>query len=144
MTNFNARTLIVEPNSSYLSNIHTSPIMVPNTSTMGLMMLLSTFQYQPSLMGPMYAGAAATAGKAAFITSGGQAYQDRLAAMVTKNVIDVIHSAGITDTEMAITLGTAKIIRDRRIDVNGPKLGSIKTSLTATLGSGSLGIKYEW
>lgn len=133
-------TLVPEPNASYLSHTST-PIIAPmDSSTLGLMMLLSTFQYQAPYMNPVYSNAASQAGKAAFITSGGQNVQDRL----TDQSKDIAKSMGLTDTEIGILAGSAKVYRDRQINVNGPKVYSVRTKLTADQNSGSIVFKYEW
>lgn len=140
-----AHTIVAENNISYLSSIHNTPILdPPGGATVGLMMLLSSFQYQAPYMGPIYSEAAANAGKAAFNLSGGQAFQDKFLSHMNNIGKDMVHSIGVTDTELGIVLGTLKTIRDRQLSVNGPPFHLIKTNLTAALGSGSIGVKYEW
>ncbi len=142
-SNLNAYTLV--PNQTYLSRTDLVHNQTPlNGSTLGLMMLLSTFQYQAPHMAPTYSNAASQAGKAAFIVSGGQSFQDKLIAIATNKTLDLVHSIGITNTELGVVFGTAKVLRDRKIDFNGPKLFLIKTNLTFTPNSANLGFKYEW
>ncbi len=95
-------------------------------------------------MGPMYSGAAGQAGKAAFIESGGQALQDRFLSVMVHKSKDVANSIGITDGELGATLGTLKVIRDRQINLSGPRMYSVKTDLTINQSSGSMNFKYEW
>ena len=142
---FNAYTA-PDPNSSYFiyykggMQVH-EPM---EGSTMALMMLVATLQWQAPMAGPTYSNAAAQAGKAAYIVSGGQGAQDKVASIAAKNAGDGLHSIGITDAELGVVLGTAKVIRDKSVDVNGPRLGHIRTHLTATTNNASLGIRYEW
>ena len=134
-------------NQSYLAcfkNCPAPPTQPIGGSTMGILMLLSTLQYQAPYMNPAYSNAASQAGKAAFIQSGGQAFQDKVSSMASTKAEsvakDAIHSVGITDTEAGVVLGTAKVIRDKKIDVNGPKIYFIKTHLTVTQDGGSVGL----
>jgi hypothetical protein len=144
-TSLSYSTLSPEPNSSYLSNYHHSSIADPiSGSTMGLMMFLSTLQYQSPYMNPTYSNAANQIGKMSFVESGGQNLQDRFVSMVTKDGIDIVHSLGITDKEMGVFLGITKVVRERRISLTGPKIYSIGTSLTADPNSGNIGFKYDW
>ena len=143
--NINAYTMAQNPNSSYLLYKTNMVINQPmDGSTLGLMMLVTTLQWQPTLTGPTYSNAASQAGKAAFIMSGGQGAQDKVTNIVTKNATNAIHSIGITDTEVGVILGAAKIARDRRIDINGPRIFGGKSHLTLNQNSGSLGIGWEF
>lgn len=136
-----ACTLVPEVNTSYLSQTSVTPAVAPmGGSTMGLMMLLSTFQYQAPYMGPTYSNAASQAGKAAFIQSGGQKMEDGLRGYGVKQAKD----AGLTDAEAVVLFGAAKTLRNRQLDFNGPRVYSIKTHLTLGTESGSVGLKYEW
>lgn len=142
-SNLNACALVAEPNSSYLYNTHAQPVVIPLSSpTMGLMMLLSTFQYEAPYMNPTYSGAASEVGKAAFITSGGQAIQDKEIGVFTKDGTNFAHSIGLTDTELGMVGFTAKTIRRHELNINGPKVLGIKINLTADPQSGSIGLKY--
>lgn len=137
-------TLVAEPNSSYLSNTHSTSMVMPlSDPTMGLMMLLSTFQYQAPYMNNTYSNAASQAGKAAFVVSGGQAVQDKFVNSETKDGIDFAHSIGLSDTEMGIVGFAGKTIRSRQFNVRGPSIGPVKSSLTGTNNSGSIGFKYD-
>jgi hypothetical protein len=107
------------------------------------MALLSTFQYQAPPVNPTYTVAFATVSRAAFAQSGGAAMQSKATQLATKDATDMVHSAGVTDTEMAIVLGTAKTIRDKSLNVNGPKIYFIHTNLTATQNSGTLGLRWD-
>lgn len=138
-------TLIPSPNSSYLYNIHSPVLQDPfSGSTMGLMMILSAFQYQPSGISQNYSNALNNASKAAFIQSGGQSMEDQFVSKTTVMFADTAHSMGLTDSEMGIVFGSAKIFKYKQMDLNGPKFYSIKTHLTINQNSGSLGLKYEW
>jgi len=142
-------TTVPPVNSTYLNNTHIQlPADPLSGSTMGIMMLLSTLQYQAPYMSPTYSNAASQAAHAAFIDVGGQAFQDKTNSKVsdiaTKTFLDAAHSVGVTDTELAIVAGTAKTFRDRGFNVNGPKIYGVKTNLTGNQNSGSLGLKYEW
>ncbi len=140
-----ASTIVSDTNSSYFNDTHLSIAPDPiSGSTMGVMMLLSTLQYQAPYMGPMYSGAAGQAGKAALIESGGQAFQDKFLSVMGHKSKDVAHSIGITDGELGATLGTLKVIRDRQINLSGPRMYSVKTDLTINQSSGSMNFKYEW
>jgi hypothetical protein len=70
--------------------------------------------------------------------------QDKASGVVSKDALGVAHNIGLTDQEMAVFLGTATIVRNRQIDVNGPKILSIKPHLTLSPNSVILGIKYGW
>jgi hypothetical protein len=133
------------PNSSYLSNLHSPDIKAPmDSTTMGLMMMLSTLQYQAPYLNNTYSNAVSQASKAAFITSGGQAMQDSIANNFTKNGLDFARSAGLTDTEMGIVGFTAKTVRSRQVNIKGPTFGPIKSSIQGTNNSGSIGLKWEF
>jgi len=110
---------------------------------MGVLMLLSVFQYQAPYMG-QYSNAASQAGKAAYIQSGGQAMQDKAISKAEGIGKDGIHSVGLTDQEMGVFLGTANVLRSRQIDVNGPKILSTKIHLTISPSNATLGLKYEF
>ena len=141
----NACTLASDVNSSYLANTGHIPTFAPTSGpTTGLMMLLSTLQYQAPYMNPTYSNAASQAGKAAFVESGGQAFQDKTVGMTTREGIDFAHSIGINDTEMGIVGFTAKTLRSRQVNFKGPSIGPVKSNLTGTENSGSIGFKYEW
>ena len=139
--NLSAYTLVPD-NATYLNCYKSCPIAPQPMSgpTVGLMMLLSTLQYQAPYMNPVYANAASQAGKAAYIQSGGQAMQNKLTSQATDQTKDFAHSIGITDTEMGVVLGTAKVVRDKQLDVNGPKIYFIKTHLTVGEDHGSIGL----
>lgn len=140
-----ACTLMPSPNETYLANTAykgQEPSM--DGGSLGLMMLLSTFQLTSPTMNPAYSNAANQAGKAAYIQSGGQAKQDRFLTMAERNARDTAHQVGITDTEMTVVLTTAKVVKDRKVDLKGPSLYDVKTSLTADPSSATLGFKYEW
>jgi hypothetical protein len=109
-------------------------------SAVGLMMILSTLQYQAPYLNPTYSNAASQAGKAAFIQVGGQDVQNKITAQATNQAKDVVHSMGITDTEMGAVFGGAKVIRDRQVDVNGPKIYFIKTHITVGQDHANVGL----
>jgi hypothetical protein len=137
-----AYTLVPEPNSSFL--YRTKDVQIPQMpmsgGTLGILMILSTLQYQAPHMNPTYSNAASQAGKAAFVQSGGQGLQDQLTSKAEGAAKDAIRAVGITDTEVGAVLGTAKVVRDRQIDVNGPKIYFIKTHVTVGQDHGSLGL----
>jgi hypothetical protein len=142
----NAYTLVPEPNSTYLGHTSGSLVVADPMSgpTMGLMMLLSTLQYQAPYMNPVYSNAASQIGKVAFVQSGGQAVQDKTLSFATKDGLDFAHSIAITDAEMGIVGLTLKTIRARQLNLNGPKFYSIKTDLTINQQTASMEIKYAW
>lgn len=137
-------SLVQEPNSSYLVNLQLISKPQLDSPTIGLMMVLSTLQYQAPYLSPNYSNAAYQASKAAQIESGLSDVQARVMKLVTNNAKDTIKSIGITDTEMVILLGTTSTIRNKNLDLKGPELGSIKTHLNINTNSGSVGFKYDW
>lgn len=143
--NLKASTLAPTPNSSYLVNTGKVPtIGTTDGPTMGLMMMLSDFQYQAPYMNPTYSNAVSQAGKAAFVQSGGQAMQDKMTKYGTDNALKTAHEIGLTDTEMGIVGGTYKIYRSKQINVNGPKIAPINTNLTITQSSATIGLKWSF
>ena len=143
--NLTAHTLVVDTNSTYLANTGHTPVVAPLSSpTLGLMMFLSSFQYTSGYIDPMYADAANKAGQAAYITSGAQAIQDKFVQDETRSGTGFAHSIGVTDTEMGIAGLTYKTLRKRELDLNGPKILEVKTTLQGTQTGGSLGLRYEW
>jgi hypothetical protein len=106
---------------------------------MGLMMLLSTLQYQAPHIGPFYQEAAKKVGRAAFVESGGQSAQDGVLRMAT----DKGKEAGL-ESQMALLVGAAKTVRDRELTLNGPKIDFVKTKLTVSPNSGTLGFGWNW
>jgi hypothetical protein len=144
-SNLYSCTIVPSPNSSYLYNTHTPTIQDPlGSSTMGLMMILSTFQYQAPTMNQNYSTALNSASKAAFIQSGGQNMENKVIYRTTSMFTDTAHSIGITDPEMIAVFGTAKVIRSRQMNINGPKIYSISTHISVNQNSGNLSFKYEW
>lgn len=144
-SNLSAYTLVPEPNGTYLSKTANIPIANPlSGSTMGLMMLLSTFQCQASSMGSTYSTAVTQASKAAAIISGEQDIQNKLIKIITNDSKDTLHSIGITDTEAGLVLETAKTIKNRQLQINGPKIYLIKTKLTIGQDNGSIGLGYNF
>lgn len=144
--NLNACTLVQEPNSTYLSHTSGTPTIATPLSgpTMSLMMLMSTLQYQAPYVNPAYSNAAAQAGKAAFVETGGQAMQDRFIGIATTDGKNTAHSIGLTDTELGIFLISAKTLETHQLSINGPRIYSVKTSLTAKENSGSIGLKWDF
>ena len=146
--NLNAYTVALDANTSYLHNTHYMAAPDPlSGSTMGLLMLLSTFQYQAPYMSPTYSNAFTQASKAAYIESGGQAFQDRLGSAATKNATTAVHYVGITDPEMGAVYGgykVYKIYKAKQLDFNGPKLFSVKTHLTCGQNGGTIGLRWEF
>lgn len=136
-----AYALQPDTNSSYLSNykFH-GPAPQMDSSAIGLMMILSTLQYQAPYVAPGYSNAAAQAGKAAYIQSGGQAIQDKVASKVESKVKETCHDIGITDGAIGAVLGTAKVVRDRQVDFNGPRLFMVHTHVTLGPDHGLLGL----
>jgi hypothetical protein len=134
-----------EDNSTYLANTKLMPATQPiGEGTVGLLMLMSTLQYQAPYMNPIYSNAASQAGKAAFVQSGGQGTQDKVMQKAEAQAKDAAHSVGVTDTEIGIVLGSAKIVRDKQVDLNGPKIFFIKTHLTVGQDRGSVGLKMDF
>ena len=136
-----ACTLVPEANVSYLAHTSGTPVVAPMSgSTMGLMLFLSTLQYQPSYLGPAYSGPAAQAGKAAFVEAGGPQSQNNLRTYS----LDQGHEMGITNAEGAVVFGAARIIQKRQIDWTGPSFYSVKPHLTLSPNSGTLGLKWSF
>jgi len=136
-----ACTLVPEANVSYLAHTSGTPVVAPMSGpTLGLMMFLSTLQYQSSYLGPTYSNAAGQAGKAAFVEAGGPQGQNNLRTYG----LNQSHEMGLTNAEGAIIFGTARILQKRQIDWTGPSLYSVKPHLTLSPQSGSIGLKYEW
>lgn len=140
-TNINSYTLLSDPNTFYWSNTkNMGSITSINDPSIGLLVILSVFQYQTPYINPMYSEAANKASQAAFIQSGAQTAQDKISQIG----IDFAHSMGVNDMEMGIFVGTVKTVKNRQMEINGPKLYSIKTHLTGTQNSTNIGFKYEW
>jgi len=147
-----AYTLMPEPNSTYLYNTHTIPVQEPlSGSTMGLMMLLSSLQYQAPYVPSQYQQAASQAGKAAFIDVGGQATQDQANAAIGKmgkqasdTALGIVHSIGITDTELGASYMVYKVLNDRKIDLSMIKIGGVRFNLTLDPQDVSVGLNYGW
>lgn len=140
-----AYTEVPDVNCTYLSRTSGTPVFTDpmSGSTIGIMMILSTFQLQAPCTGPC-ADATSQAAKAAYIQGGLQSTQDKMGSKAENQVKNSLHSVGITDTEMGIVLGSAKVVRDRQINVNGPKIGFIKTHFTITENSGTIGLRWNW
>lgn len=135
----------VPDNSTYLYKINIPTVTDPfSGSTIGLLMILSTFQYQSPTANPAYSNALGQASKAAYVQVGGQAFQDKVMGIATDKGKNVIHSMGITDGQMGAVLGAYMIARDRRLSLDGPKIYSINTHLTYGVGNANIGFKYEW
>ncbi len=142
----NSCSLVQQDNISYLYQTSHVPVIADPLSgpVTGILMLLSTLQYQAPYMNPKYSDAAAQAGKSAYIQVGGQSMQDKTVSVVTNKGTGFAHSIGITDFEMGAVGGAAKIIRTKQINLRGPGLWGIKTTISATPNSGTLGFRYEW
>lgn len=132
------------PNDFYLADTHYTAPKLADSSTAGLMMLLSTFQYQAPYMSPVYSNAASQLGKAAYIQSGAQSFQDKFLQSRERDLRDIARDLGITDGEAAVFLGTAKIVRDKQISLDGPKIHSISTHLTGDQSSGKIMLKWDY
>lgn len=140
-----ASTIVAETNISYMSHTHVVAVQEPlSGTTIGLLMLLSTLQYQAPYMSPIYSTAALQIGQKAFVDSGGKSFQDRFLSNMEIRGKNLTHEIGITDGELGATLGTLKVIRDRQINLNGPRIYSVKTGLTADPNSASMKFNYEW
>lgn len=140
-----ACTLAVDPNSTYLNHIANIPTVQPaNDPILGLMMLLSTLQYQAPYMNSTYSNAANQAGKAAYTESGGQQLQNNFVQKVSKEATETGHNLGLTDTEMGVLFETAKTAKTHKLDLNGPKVYFIKTHLTIEENKGSIGLGWNW
>ena len=135
----------VPDNSTYLYKTNVPTVTDPlSGSTVGLLMVLSTFQYQPPTANPAYSNALGQASKAAYIQVGGQAFQDRVMGVATDKGKNVMHSIGFTDGQMGAVLGAYIVARDRQVSLDGPKIYSIKSHLTANQTGANIGFKYEW
>jgi hypothetical protein len=140
-----AYTLSVDLNSTYLSQTSTLPATRHiNDPTLGLMMLLSTLQYESPYMNQTYSNAANQAGKAAYVESGGQGLQNNFLQRLGKETTDAGHQMGLTDTEMGILFETAKTAKTHKLDINGPKVYFMKTRLTIEESRGSVGVGWSW
>jgi hypothetical protein len=141
-----AYTLMPEPNQTYL--VQTKNVVVPTDplsgSTVGLMMVLSSFQYQSPTLNTTYSSALNQASHAAFVEVGGQAFQDKTTSYATRNGTDFAHSIGLTDGEMGLAAFTLRTVQRKQINLNGPKVYGIKGSLTLTPNSYNVGFKYEY
>ncbi|CAM6004848.1 unnamed protein product [Sphagnum balticum] len=137
-----AYTGMPSDNSTYLSCFKNCPVVKPQMdgSTMGLLMILSTLQFNTSMVPPAYSSAAQQAGHAAYVQSGGQSTQDNLTGKASAEGMNVLHSLGITDTEAGIVGGGLKIVRDKQVNVNGPKIYFIKTHITVGQDNANLGL----
>lgn len=149
MQSFSSPTLncltSVEANSSYLATVNAPHIAnVPDSGSIGLMMILSTFQYYPTANNPTYSNAIGQASKAAFIQSGGQGVQDKLASKALDVAKDSFHYLGITDGQLGTVFGAAKVIRDRQINTPGPNIYNINTHLTISQTGGSIGLGWKF
>ena len=91
-----------------------------------------------------YSNAATQASKAAAIVSGEQDMQDRFIKLITNDSKDAMHSVGITDTEAGIVLETAKTIKNKQLQINGPKIYLIKSKLTIGQDNASIGLGYNF
>ena len=149
--NLNACTLVPEVNSSYLYDTHYSGHDPLSGSTMGLMMLLSSLQYQaPYIPGP-YQQAAQQAGHSAYIMVGGQAAEDQTNAVIGKvgkqvgdQALNTVHSMGIGDAELGAGYIAYKIVSDKKINVDAIKVGKVRFNLTIDQQSCSFGVNYGW
>lgn len=128
-------------NSTYLSCMKSCPVSPAPMSggTVGIMMILSTLQYQAPYMGS-YSNAATQAGKAAFIESGGQNISDAITSKAETAAKNAYRSIGLTDIEIGVVLGAAKVVRDKQVDVSGPKIYCVKTHIIVGQDHGSLGL----
>jgi hypothetical protein len=146
MDNTIAYTLMPEPNQTYLAQ--TKNVGIPQDplsgSTIGFMMVLSTFQYQSPTLNPTYSGALSQASKAAFIQSGGQQVQDKVTSVVTRDGIDFAHSIGLTDVEMGTVGLTYRTIQRRQLSFKGPKFGGVRSNFMVSPGNGTVGLTYGW
>lgn len=145
-SNLRAYTLMPEPNATYLDNYKNVPAVAPQmgSGSMGILMLISTLNFNTSVLPPQYSQAASQAGKAAYIQTGGQGIQDKLTNKAGDIAKEAYHAVGITDTEAGVVAGGVKIVRDKQIDVNGPKIYFIKTHLTVGQDHGSLGMGFNF
>ena len=140
-----AYTLMPEPNSTYLNHYTNTPLVGDplSGSTVGLMMILSSFQYQSPTLNPSYSNALNQASHAAFVEMGGQAFQDKVRGYATDQGKGFVHTWD-ADTEVGILLGAAKVVRDRQVDVRGPNISFINTHLTVGQNHESLQLGWEW
>ena len=136
----------VPDNSSYLVKTSSTPtIQDPlSGSTMGILMILSTFQYQSPVANPIYSTAISQASHAAFVQCGGQSLQDQISLKATNTAKNLIHSLGVTDGEVGTVLGVAKVIRDKAISLDGPRIASVKTHFSASQTNGSIGLGWDF
>jgi hypothetical protein len=145
-SNLQASTLMPDANSTYYMRTKDVPYIADpmSGSTMGLLMILSIMQYEAPYVNPAYSTALSKAGTAAYSQSGGQAFQDRATARVEKEAKGIMTSMGITEGEAAVVVGTAKVVRDKQLDIAGPRWHFIQTHLTAGMDHMTLGIKIEF
>lgn len=110
-------------------------------STVGLLALLSTLNFYAPVS-PAYMSAANAAGRAAFIQSGGQALQDKLTSISETRARRAIYWLGISDTQIAVLLGTAKVINDKQLALPGPRFYQVNTSFSVAPEYGSVGLSW--
>ncbi len=137
-------TIGISDNSSFLVHTHTPTFQEPlSGSTLGILMVLSVFQYDNSI-NPTYSNAISQASKAAYIQSGGQAFQDKITSKAEGTARNVMHSVGITDGQVGTLLGITKVVKDRSLSLDGPKVHSVSTHLTLSQTNGSIGLEWTF
>lgn len=135
----------ISDNSSYLNYRSAFSFQEPlSGSTVGILMVLSTFQYQSPTMNPTYLNAIGQASRAAFVQSGGQRFQDQLTSKAENAARYIIHSIGITEGQLGVLLGATKVIRDRSVSLDGPRIQSVKTHFNINQTNGSIGLGWDF
>ena len=149
-TAFADTSLDIPINSTYLSNYKYTAQTQLDNDTVGFMAFLSVLKFESPYMG-QYSDAASKAGDVAFSLSGGQKLQDQFnnkvinpnSKLFETKILGFLHSLGITDTELGIIVGSAKIYRDKGIDVKGPRLGVFESHLTLNTDHGLIGLTWR-
>jgi hypothetical protein len=135
MPELTAQTLQVEPNSTYLNKTQGLPtIQDPMSgSTVGFLMIISAFQYASPIDTPVYTQAFSQAGKAAYIQSGGQDFQNKLQSKAEAKAKQAVSNIGLQE-----------VVRDRQVQFNGPSILSVKTHATLAPDQATVGLKLEF
>lgn len=101
-----------------------------------------SLQYQP--VAPMFREATNTASRAAYMQSGTDKLVDRFTVYSEKKAARTARESGIPEPMFAGMITTAKVIRDKRIDVHGPKIIYGKTYLTVSPDNGIVSIGWNF
>lgn len=126
------------------NNFWATPVQNPmDSGTMGLLMILSVFQYQTPT-NPTYNWTLSQAGHAAYIQSGAQDFQDKLASKAEYVVRTTIRSIGVTDGQVGVLIGITNTIRTKELSLDGPRIQSVTTHLHVSENSANIGLGLEF